>query len=265
MKRIVLKYPIISSLVITAAFLLLSMLIGYLWPLWESAASLFLYEAVHMAVPFLFVVIFGDVGVYAQRGLRKTLAAGGYIVFTQLFLFLTILSLAVGDSETVWRSPVGIAYGIVSVIGVGFREESVFRGIVVNNIAKKYVKDRRGIFITAISSGMIFGLIHMTNIFAGGDLLSVAIQSVVATGTGFYFAAVYLRGGSLWALILIHSLADAASLFDAAFTLNGGDVIDAINNISLMNLAPFFVLSVLGIFLLRRDKCDEIIQRFGEA
>lgn len=265
MKRIVLKYPIISSTVITAVFLLLTMLIGYLWPLWENVASLFVYEAVHMIIPFLFVVLFGDVGVYAKRGLRKTLAAGGYMTATQLFLFLSMLSLAVADSETVWRSPVGIAYGIVSVIGVGFREESVFRGIVVNNIAKKYVKDRRGVFVTAISSGVVFGLMHMTNIFAGGDLFSVTIQSVVAIGAGFYFAAVYLRGGSLWALIIMHSLADAASLFDTTFTVNSGTVIDTINNISIMNLTPFFVLSGLGIFLLRRDKCDEIIQRFGEG
>ena len=108
----------------------------------------------------------------------------------------------------------------------------------------------------------IFGLMHITNIFAGVDLLSVTIQSIVAIGAGFYFAAVYLRGGSLWALIIMHSVADAASLFYSTFTLNNGTAVDAINKLSIMNLLPFFILTAIGLYLLRKDKCDEIVENF---
>lgn len=187
------------------------------------------------------------------------------MAISQSMLFALMLLSATVNPETAWQSPVGILYGIVMLFGIGFREESIFRGLFVDIIAKKYAKDRRGIFVTAIASGIVFGLIHMTNIFTGVDLFSAAIQSVVAIGAGFYFAAVYLRGGSLWTLIIMHALADAASMFMPIFTMDGGSAIDTINNLSVINLLPFFMLSGISLFLLRKQKCDEIIARYQKT
>lgn len=255
------KKPIVSSTVTAVLFLIISRLIGEIWWIFGNGyVSLFAYEAISILLPFLFVLIFGDLKVYKKRGLRKTFTAGGYMAIGQTFLLLMMFLIACVDEETIWETPVGIIYGIVMLFGIGFREESVFRGIIVHNIGKKYIKDRRGIFVTALSSGVIFGLVHMWNVFMGVDFFSALIQSVVAIGAGFYFAAVYLRGGSLWGLIIMHAVTDAASMFPALFTQNGGTPIDAVNNLSILNLTPFFILTMLGMFLLRRKKCDEIIE-----
>lgn len=262
MKRIIYRFPVISAIAITVLFLALSRIVGEIWIFGQGAISLFGYEAVHIIIPFLLVLLFGDVRVYTKGGTLKTFVAGGYMALSQLFLFLMMLAMAFSDDQTKWRTPVGIAYGIVMLFGIGFREESIFRGIIVNNVARKYAKDRKGIFITAVFSGILFGFIHLTNILVGVDIFSVIIQSVAAMGIGFYLAAVYLRGGSLWALIIMHSLADAASLFFSTFTLDNGNAIDAMNSMSLINLTPFFIFTLLGTFLLRKEKCDEIIERY---
>lgn len=264
MKRIVNKMPIISSGIITVLFLGIIKLVNMLWTA-EGIAELFLHEAIFMLIPFLFVVIFGDIKVYAKGNAGKTVAAGGYLAVSQSMLFALMLSSAIVNPETKWQSPVGILYGIVMLFGIGFREESIFRGLFVDIIAKKYAKDRRGIFIAVIVSGVVFGLMHMTNIFTGVGFFGAMVQSVVAIGAGFYFAAVYLRGGSLWALIIMHALTDAASMFMPIFTMDGGSAIDTINNLSAINLLPFFMLSGISLFLLRKQKCDEIIARYQKT
>lgn len=262
MKKLIYKYPVLSSVVIVSLFLILSRLMGELWIFGNGAASLLAYEVLNILLPLLFVLLFGDKGVYTKGSMKNTLKAGGYMAISQALLFLMMALTTFYDAETRWVKPVWIIYGIVMLFGIGFREESIFRGIVAENIAKKYAGSRKGIIFTAAASGIIFGLIHMTNIFAGGDMLSVTIQSVVAVGVGFYFTAVYLRGGSLWALILMHSLADAASLFLPTFTENNGTAMDAINNITIMNLSPFFITTAIGLYLLRKEKCEEISAKF---
>lgn len=262
MKKLINKAPIISSIVITIIFLALTRLVGTVWIFGNDTAALFLYEIVQIILPFLFVLIFSDAAVYKKGSMLKTFGAGGYMLVSQLFLFLVMLAEAFFSEDTVWHTPVGIVLGVVALFGIGFREESIFRGIVVNNIAKKYLKDRRGIYVTVFASGAMFGIVHLVNLVLDIDPFSVIIQSVVAMGAGFYFAAIYLRGGSLWALIIMHTLADAASLFGASFTLNNGTAADAIGEITLFNLTPFFVLSLLTLFLLRKGKCDEIIERY---
>ncbi|MBQ8541725.1 MAG: CPBP family intramembrane metalloprotease [Clostridia bacterium] len=262
MKTIAKKFPILSSAIISVVFLALTRLVGNLWIFGNSVVALFAYEAVHILIPFLFVLTFSDLEVYKKGSMLKTFGAGGYMLLSQLFLFLVMLAEAFFSTETVWRTPVGIAFGAVTLFGIGFREESIFRGIVVNNIAKKYISDKKGVYITTIASGVMFGLVHLVNLWLDIDPFSVVIQSIVAMGAGFYFAAVYLRGGSLWALIIMHTLADAASLFGASFTMNNGTAADAIGEITLLNLTPFFVLSLLTLFLLRKEKCDGIVARF---
>lgn len=262
MRKLINKVPIFSSLIITIIFLVLTRLVGIVWIFGNDTAALFWYEIVQIILPFLFVLIFSNVSVYKKGSMLKTFGAGGYMLISQLFLLLIMFAEALLSEKTIWRDPVGIALGVVTLFGIGFREESLFRGLVVTNIAKKYLKDRKGIYITVCASGAMFGIVHLVNLVLDIDPFSVIIQSVVAMGAGFYFAAIYLRGGSLWALIIMHALADAASLFGASFTLNNGTAADAIGEITLFNLTPFFILSLLTLFLLRKGKCNEIIERF---
>ncbi len=264
MKKFINRRPIISSMITVILFLVFSTVIAHIWPMPENTVSYTVYEIVNIMLPFLFVVFFGDIEVYKRKGMWDTFCAGGYMVISQIMLLLLMAFVTSLNPETEWTTLPGAMLGLLSLFGIGFREESIFRGIVVNNIAKKYITDRKGIYITAIASGVMFGLIHMTNFFSGVDVFSASIQSLVAVGGGFYLAAVYLRGGSLWALIIMHTLTDAASLFNAVFTLNNGTMIDTIDSIGLMNITPFFILTGIGLYLLRKEKCEEIIEMWSK-
>ena len=265
MRTLIKKAPIISSVVISIFFMVIAKLIGRAWVFGDGAVSLFLYEFVQMLLPFLLVLLCSDADVYKKGSMLKTFAAGGYLLVGQLLLLFIMFTETFFSEGTIWQTPVGIMFGIVSLFGIGFREESIFRGIVVNNIAKKYLGNRKGVYVTVLTSGFLFGAMHLSNLVLGVNPFSVVIQSVVAMASGFYLAAIYLRGGSLWALIIMHTLVDSASMFKASFTTNNGTMADAIGELSLSNLTPFFVLSLLTLFLLRKEKCDEIIERYKTA
>lgn len=256
------KYPVIVSILSTALMLFSLWLVPKIWLLPGGLWSALLFETILMVIPFVLLLIFGDLKVYVKGSITETAFAGAYLLLGQLTLFGTTLAEALKNPDTNWVSTGWIVYGIVELIGVGFREETIFRGIVTNQIAKKYVKDRKGVLITAFVSALIFGFAHMTNIFYGVSLLSGTIQSLAAVGIGFYLSAVYLRGGNIWVLILMHTITDAASLFYASFTSSVTSV-DVINELSLMNLTPLVVFGAAGLFLLRKSKCAQIVERYN--
>lgn len=95
----------------------------------------------------------------------------------------------------------------VSALLIGFApavfEEVLFRGIFISNLKKKYKKPITVLLISAV----VFGLAHMTNI-AGMDLLSVAIQVIVAMSLGIALGAIYLYTEDIVSLVIAHFLID---------------------------------------------------------
>ena len=175
-----------------------------------------------------------------------------------------ILLRAIEGKPFNWKGPMGIILFVVQLFGIGFREELLFRGIVGNAIGRKYGRDNKGVWFSTIMVALMFGLMHMTNVFAGVKLSSVVIQSIVAVGAGMMLNAVYYRGGSIWALIFIHSLVDFVGLFSTLFEDSVSEI-EVINSIELQNLAPFFLCTIVTIILLRKSKIGEAVSFLCEA
>lgn len=87
---------------------------------------------------------------------------------------------------------------------VGFVEETVFRGLLLRWLAP------RGLWSAAVVSSVVFGVLHLVNVPLGARLDVTLVQVGYATALGFAFAAVALRTGVLWPLVLIHAAMDLA-------------------------------------------------------
>lgn len=103
----------------------------------------------------------------------------------------------------------------------GFGEEMMFRGLGVANYMRKAQTGKQIKIILWLSS-ISFGLIHLSNLLAGGDPKSVIIQSVYAIGVGLLFGAVYLRTGNLWPTILAHGSVDFFEFIRVDLSGSGG-------------------------------------------
>lgn len=105
-----------------------------------------------------------------------------------------------------WRFAVAIALTAT----VAFGEEAVFRGVVLRVLL------RRGVRATVLGSAACFGVMHVVNLLAGDDPVTVGAQVLMAAGLGVAFAAVTLATGSLWPALVVHLLLDLANALQAA-------------------------------------------------
>jgi membrane protease YdiL (CAAX protease family) len=85
---------------------------------------------------------------------------------------------------------------------VGFVEESVFRGLMLHAIQP------RGLWKAAIITSLLFGVTHALNVLTGRSLGQGAAQVLYTVAIGFAFAALVLRKGIIWPLVLAHFLID---------------------------------------------------------
>lgn len=89
----------------------------------------------------------------------------------------------------------------------GVTEEVVFRVLPVSVMMRAY-KDRNKYMPALLFPAIVFGLIHIQNLLAGANFGATVVQVISATIAGIFFAAIYLRTGSIVLPVFIHFLHD---------------------------------------------------------
>ncbi|MBE6897310.1 MAG: CPBP family intramembrane metalloprotease [Ruminococcaceae bacterium] len=109
---------------------------------------------------------------------------------------------------------------IISMIGVGFLEEFIFRGLLFRAMEKN------GLYSAIIVSSITFGIGHIINLFngSGADILSNLCQIISAVAFGFLFVVIFYRSQSLLPCIATHSAINALSVISKETTLSSGVV-----------------------------------------
>ena len=140
-----------------------------------------------------------------------------------LLMLLPFLVIHYAGSIVSWIT-LGTGSALIALLRAaapGFGEEIMFRGLGVANYMRK-IRSEGQIKVIFWLSSIVFGLIHLGNIFAGGDPKSVVVQAVYAIGVGMLFGAVYLRTGNLWPTILGHWSVDFFELTRVDLSGSGG-------------------------------------------
>lgn len=172
-----------------------------------------------------------------------------------------------------------LIYAAVLATEAGVFEEFLMRGLPLGNILWK--KDSRKQFIgLAFYTSFFFGLMHIANLFKGGDIPGVVGQVFNATCVGVLFAAIYLRTGSIIPTIILHALWDASSFLDPVYIANktmfpapviGENLLSKLpaNVAEHMSVIAMIVAMVIGLaelvyalILLRKSKWEEIKANF---
>ena len=101
----------------------------------------------------------------------------------------------------------------INMLFVGINEEIWMRSLVLNGLMKKYEKN--SIWKPIIISSLIFGLVHLPNIFFV-EPLTLLIQVINAMCGGILFATIFIKSKNIFSVIVIHALTDWISLFIAS-------------------------------------------------
>lgn len=99
----------------------------------------------------------------------------------------------------------GIGFVVLLVLGtqmVGFAEEGMFRGIGVTAFRVNGFSEGK----VALWSSLVFGAVHLTNVFSGNG--SAVAQAVIVTFAGYFFYLTRRVSGGLVLPAVLHGLFD---------------------------------------------------------
>ena len=102
----------------------------------------------------------------------------------------------------------------------GIMEEMVFRANVLPNLMR-LKRDYKGMIFAVVFTSVMFGLIHIINVSGGGSVVRTIQQTVTASITGAFYAAVYLNAGTILPCIIMHTVHDIINLLFEVTTESG--------------------------------------------
>jgi membrane protease YdiL (CAAX protease family) len=89
---------------------------------------------------------------------------------------------------------------------IALNEELFFRGLLLEILRPK------GWRLAILGSSALFGLAHAANLLSGANVPFTILQVVATAAGGVAFAAIRIRAGSLWPLLVLHASLDAIAL-----------------------------------------------------
>jgi uncharacterized protein len=209
-----------------------------------------------------------------RHGITPSIAAAGLFLLVVVLLFRWVREVGLaqgpqrGTLRVIWPWLMFLALFAASALNaglppmsvtlfilantalVGWSEEVMFRGVWMRGLHRSF-----GIWVAILGSSLIFGAIHVLNVFLTGDLKGAVIQAVAAFLSGVFLAAVRLRTQSLWTGIVLHGLWDAGTFLVAA-----GATATATAAPTAMGDYGGIVMSIplflLGLFFLRHAARD---------
>lgn len=125
---------------------------------------------------------------------------------------------------------------------VAVSEELMFRAVLLQGLL-----DRYPVWPAVLACSAIFGLTHAANGFATGDLDAALWQAVAAGLQGVAYAAIRLRTGSVWPMVVVHGLWDFALMTSVLSATAQGET-SVLPIAALVAVLPLFLY---GLYLLR--------------
>lgn len=117
------------------------------------------------------------------------------------FIYLLLFAVSVAALGV---PPIGVVgFVVINTLLVGVSEEVMFRGVLFRAFDKAMA-----IWPAIILTSLLFGAVHVLNVFITGQLGTAVLQSIAAAMSGVVFMAILLRTGSIWPAIIYHFLWD---------------------------------------------------------
>ena len=115
--------------------------------------------------------------------------------------FLSIMEGEARVTGNMWQ----LSLLLCECLAVGFFEEMTFRSFVMLTVMEKRRSTRGQIFVSIIITSVIFGLVHLINMFTSSPV-AVLLQICYSFLIGAMCAMVLLICGNVWICVLIHGL-----------------------------------------------------------
>ena len=140
---------------------------------------------------------------------------------------------------------------LVSNMGVGLFEETVFRGLLFGVFRKYFGDNRKGIYTSVLLSALLFGCIHLENLLVYPNLvISTTAQVIYAFFAGVLFAVIYYRTENLLPCIILHGVFDFCGFFWFSFSEDIDKILESSNQTDSDILSAFIFIALFSVYLI---------------
>ena len=167
---------------------------------------------------------------------------------------------------------------IILAITIGMAEEFFFRGFIQGEIVDAYGKSRKQVIISVVVSGVIFGLVHITNALSGQDIITTLMQVLQASSLGILLGSIYFITKNIWSVVFLHAFYDFAIMLGEVNSykdcINSTDISMIMLIFTLVVSLIYVVIYLVGAYLnlqkrhvnecIGEEVTDEIIVKDGE-
>jgi len=110
------------------------------------------------------------------------------------------------DGRATLEEPVYRLYlFLMECLSIGFFEEIIFRGIILVFLLKKLTNQKNGVFLSILFSSLLFGFIHIFNLYSGASIGDTFLQIGYSFLVGMMWSVMLLKTGNLWLTMLLHA------------------------------------------------------------
>jgi len=259
-KRLAARYPVgagvIGALSLIVALLVFTGLAIAMLPESEGQETVALILA-RLATVLAIMALLWRLGWLRAAGVARvgtwqvwlvTLGATVYKIAVCLWAFFGSLRLdGIASLDALTMPFAGLMAGVV--------EELVFRGLILYAFVRVWGGSRRGLFQSALLSAVLFGALHAINAVFGKALPLALLQVLNAMLSGVLYAALVLKGGSVWPIVFWHAALNTVVNVQVAATPGFAETIAGNLLILLFDLP----LLAYGLFLLRRMPLRDVV------
>ena len=231
---------------------------------WDSNPILGVDKLVgDMVITILAIFLIKNIGVWDTAGFTCKGFKKGMILGVP-FIIIGVIAGVIGKIGVEWSnlkisSLLHILLFTVNMVMIGVNEEVLMRSLILNNLLHRYSSTRKDIYRAVFISALIFGAIHIPNIFFMSPVTSI-VQTVNAVAAGVLFATIYILSRNIWAGIVIHAVVDWLALFVGQCFIGGESVLSVSMTIQqggimiILGAAPPILIS---FYLLGRAKLQK--------
>lgn len=213
------KHVIFSALILTAAIMLLYNYGGYYLPVGSTknqvlspVLSLYKFFLAFLVMLYLKIFDFASLKVLWFRHTKKAL-----IIFFPVSIIVAIEFLVSFIASYKNVTLPDFLLFIFGLLAIGIFEEFLFRVGVLQIFLSKWHSSKKDLEKAAAGSGILFGLVHLTNIIGGNASLYVFGQCVMAAALGYLFSIIYIITKNVWGCVFFHAVFDSVSTYNLLF------------------------------------------------
>lgn len=221
----------------------------------------FIVEMFAVFVIFIVMLCSKNQYVFTQKKEKffKSLLLGGPLLFLAIISFLVNLPNLFSASANL-NNIITLALFCISI---GLYEEFLCRGWVLNEFLEKHGKTRNQVITSIFLSSFIFGFMHISNIWIGGQTVTeTIIQIAQATCIGVLLGSMYFRTKNIWSVVFLHGFYDFALMLGEVNLLKDCEYID--ESISIASIIYTIILCLIYLIysalILRKSKMAGLVE-----